>query len=75
MKSNQDIHTLTAIQSDMLRELHNNQEKLIHIIDKKIDEQTFHAMKYKERECYEALLELRELRNTLQVFLQVTRQS
>ena len=72
MKSEQDQHTLTAIQTDMLRELHRKQDILIEVLDSEIAVASFHASKYKEEECYDRLVGLKKARNTLDVFLKVT---
>lgn len=72
MKSEQDQHTLTAIQTDMLRELHRKQDILIEVLDGEIAVASFHASKYKEEECYDRLVSLKKARNTLDVFLKVT---
>ena len=72
MKSEQDQHTLSAIQTDMLKELHRCEDQLLELIDDRIRHQEFVSMRYKEKECYDKLVELKRLRNTLYNFLQVT---
>lgn len=72
MKSEQDQHTLTAIQTDMLRELHRKQNILIEVLDSEIAVASFNASKYKEEDCYNRLVSLKKARNTLDVFLKVT---
>lgn len=63
---------LTAIEHDLLRELHRHADTLTAVIKREVAEAEFAAMKYKERECYDRLLELKRTFNVLNSFLHVT---
>lgn len=71
--NNLERRVLTAIEHDLLRELHRHADKLTDVIKREVAAAEFSAMRYKERECYERLIELKRAYNVLSRFLQVTK--
>jgi len=55
-------------QSDLLRELSNNSDDIVSIIDLHLRKCEFSAFKYKEQECYEDLMRVKKSYNLLRTF-------
>ena len=67
-----ESRVLNSIEHDLLRELHKHVDILNDVLKREITEAEFSAMKYKERECYDRLIELKRAFNVLTSFLDVT---
>ena len=72
MKSEQDDHTISAIQADLLRELLKEKCTLLQTLETAIGRQQFQAMRYHEKECYDKLLETKRAFNILKAFIEVS---
>jgi hypothetical protein len=72
MKTDKEQHVLTAIQADLLRELLKERCVILKTLDAAVKRQTFHAMRYHEKECYEQLLRTKRAYNILKTFLEVS---
>ena len=72
MKSEQEKHTISAIQADLLRELLKEKCTLLKTLESAVSRQTFSAQRYHEQECYEQLLSTKKAYNILKAFLEVS---
>lgn len=72
MKSEQEKHTISAIQADLLRELLKEKCTILSTLKSAISRQQFSAMRYHEKECYEQLLSTKRAYNILKAFLEVS---
>ena len=72
MKSEQEEHTISAIQADLLREMLKSKCEILDIIKDATRRAEFHAMKYKQKECYEELLSKKKAYNILKAFIEVS---
>ena len=71
MKSRQEERVLSAIQNDLLKELLKEKCTILNTLKVAIGKQTFTAMRYHEKECYEQLLLTKKAYNILKTFLEV----
>ena len=71
--NNLERRVLTAIEHDLLRELHRHADMLTGVFKREVEAAEFSAIRYKERECYERLIELKRAHNVLNRFLHVTK--
>ena len=67
-----ESRVLSSIEHDLLREVHKHADILNEVLRQEIAEAEFSAMKYKEQECYERLVDLKRAFNVLTSFLYVT---
>lgn len=71
MKSKREERVLSVIQSDLLKELLKEKCTILTTLNTAIGKQTFTAMRYHEKECYEQLLSTKRAYNILKTFLEV----
>lgn len=71
MKTKQEERLLDSIQSDLLRELLKEKCMLLNTLDTTISRLEFSAQRYREQECYDALLSTKRAYNILKTFLEV----
>lgn len=67
-----ESRVLNSIETDLLREIHKHADILNEVLRQEIAVAEFNAMKYKDHECYERLIELKRAFNVLTSFLHVT---
>ena len=71
MKTEREERLLSAIQSDLLRELLKEKCTLLNTLDTTISRLEFSAQRYREQECYDSLLSTKRAYNILRTFLEV----
>lgn len=72
MKTDKELRVLSAIQSDLLKELLKEKDVILEQFKIDVDRVSFSASKYKERECYEDLVKIKRAYNILKTFLELT---
>lgn len=73
MTTNHEERVLSAIQQDLLREVHKHRDDILQILEQHLKHAEFNASKYKEQECYETLTRHKRAYNVLKSFLKVTK--
>lgn len=72
MKTDKELRVLSAIQSDLLKELVKERDTILKQFKMDVDRASFSASKYKERECYDELIKIKRAYNILKTFLELT---
>jgi len=73
MTTDHENKVLSAIQQDLLREVHKHEDDILYILEQHLKRAEFNASKYKEQECYEDLTRCKRAYNVLKSFLHVTK--
>lgn len=68
----QDQRIISSIRHDLLCELHRHEDVLIDAITGRVSKLEFQAAKYKEKEVYDDLLEMKRALNILKCYFEVT---
>lgn len=71
--SERDDKTRVCIEHELLRELVSVEDSILDLMNKEISHLEFHAMKYKEREYYEQLVQLKRSANIFKLYLDVAK--
>jgi hypothetical protein len=67
-----DQKLISVIRHDLLHELHKHEAILIKSIRERVDKLEFQAARYKEKEVYDDLLEMKRALNILKCYFEVT---
>lgn len=67
-----DQKLISVIRHDLLHELHKHEVILIKSIRERVDKLEFQAARYKEKEVYDDLLEMKRALNILKCYFEVT---
>ena len=67
-----DQRVISAIQHDLLCELHRHEGVLIRSLEVQVDKLEFNALKDKEQDTYNDLLEMKRALNILKCYFDVT---
>lgn len=63
---------ISVIRHDLLHELHKHEEVLIKAIEERVAKLEFQAARYKEKELYDDLLEMKRALNILRCYFDAT---
>jgi len=67
-----DQKLISVIRHDLLHELHKHEDILIKSIRERVQKLEFQAARYKEKEVYDDLLEMKRALNILKCYFEVT---
>lgn len=68
-----DKRLISTIRHDLLHELHKHEDVLIKSIKDRVARLEFQAARYKEKEVYDDLLEMKRAYNILKCYFDVTK--
>lgn len=69
----QDDKTRSCIEQELLRELAGCDSILLDTLNKELSSLEFHAMKYKDEECYKKLISFKRAHNILKLYLDIAK--
>lgn len=68
----QDDKAISTIRHELLCKMHKHEDIILESLKMRVTELEFHAAKYKEKEVYDRLLDMKSAFNTIKCYFQVT---